>query len=75
MEHSLKLPDDWMVSLRAKAHDLSNSLETILQAAYLLGEADMEAEPKRWVQMIDTAARDAARVNREIREILKTTGN
>jgi hypothetical protein len=35
----------------------------------------MEAEPKRWVQMIDTAARDAARVNREIREILKTTGN
>jgi hypothetical protein len=72
MENSSKLPDDVITSLRAKAHDLSNSLETILQAAYLLGEAQLEAKQKRWAQMIDTAARDAARINREIREILKT---
>jgi hypothetical protein len=72
MEDSSKVPDDVIISLRAKAHDLSNSLETILQAAYLLGEAQLEGQQKRWARMIDTAARDAARVNREIREILKT---
>jgi signal transduction histidine kinase len=67
-----KLRDDVIVGLRAKAHELSNSLETILQAAYLLGEAQLEDKPKRWARMIDSAAREAARINREIREILRS---
>ncbi|HMJ22994.1 MAG TPA: hypothetical protein VK513_13845 [Terriglobales bacterium] len=71
MENSSKLPDDAIANLRILAHDLSNSLETILQAAYLLGEAEPEGNRKKWAQMIDGAARDAARVNREIRQILK----
>jgi hypothetical protein len=48
MEDSSELPDDVIVRLRAKAHDLSNSLETILQAVYLLGEAHLEGKQKRW---------------------------
>jgi signal transduction histidine kinase len=72
MEDSSKLPADAMANLRAQAHDLSNSLETILQAAYLLGEAHLEDKPKKWAQMIDSAAREAARINREIQEILKS---
>jgi len=60
--------------LRSLAHDLSNSIETILQAAYLLGQSKLEANNKKWVQLIDTAAQDAARINREIREILKSQG-
>ena len=72
MEDSRKLPADVVVNLRARAHDLSNSLETILHAVYLLGAAPLEGKPKRWVEMIDSAAREAARVNREIREILKS---
>ena len=57
-------------NLRALAHDLSNSLEIVLQAAYLLQEAKLEAKDKKWAQTIERAARDAARINGEIRKIL-----
>lgn len=72
MENSQKLPDDITRRLRTLAHDLSNSLETIVQAAYLLGQAKLDAKGKQWVQMIDSASQDAARVTREIREILRS---
>ncbi len=71
MEDTNKLDGDVLTNLRTLAHDLSNSLETILQAAYLLREAEPEGNRKKWAHMIDMAARDAARVNREIRQILK----
>lgn len=71
-EHNLsKVPDDANAHLRSLAHDLSNSIETILQAAYLLSQAKLDANSKKWTQLIDTAAQDAARINRQIREILK----
>jgi signal transduction histidine kinase len=57
------------------AHDLSNSLETILQAAYLLGQAKLDDKSKKWAKLIDSAARDAVRLNRQIREILKNHDN
>jgi signal transduction histidine kinase len=72
MENSTKLPDDVTHNLRRLAHDLSNSIETILQAAYLLGQGKLDANSKKWAQLIDTAAQDAARINREIREILRS---
>lgn len=71
MESATK-PADLVTSLRALAHDLSNSLETILQAAYLLQEAKLDAKDKKWAEAIDRAARDAARINREIRKILNS---
>jgi hypothetical protein len=71
MENSTQ-PADVVASLRALAHDLSNSLETVLQAAYLLQEAKLDGKNKKWAQAIDTAARDAARINREIRKILNS---
>ncbi|HLB86549.1 MAG TPA: hypothetical protein VJK29_02735 [Terriglobales bacterium] len=72
MEDSRKLPDEVTGRLRTLTHDLSNSLETILQAAYLLGQAKLDANSKKWTQLIDAAAQDAARINREIREILRS---
>lgn len=71
MENSNKPPADVVANLRMLAHDLSNSLETILQASYLLGEAEVEGNRKKWAKMIEAAARDAARINREIRQMLK----
>ncbi len=62
MEASRKLPDEVTGRLRMLAHDLSNSLETILQAAYLLGQAKLDANSKKWTQLIDAAAQDAARI-------------
>lgn len=72
MTDSPRLPADVMARLRALTHDLSNAVEVILQAAYLLGEADLDADSKKWTQLIDTAAQDAARINREIRETLRS---
>jgi hypothetical protein len=71
MEHAAK-PADVVADLRALAHDLSNSLEIVLQASYLLQEAKLDAKNKKWAQAIDDAARDAARINREIRKILNS---
>ncbi len=57
--------------LRTFAHDLSNSIETIMQASYLLQQSKLDDFSKKWADMIDSAVRDAARINREIREVLR----
>ena len=58
--------------LRTLAHDLSNSLETIMQASYLLTQAKLDDNNRKWLDLIDKAAQDAVRINREIREILRS---
>ena len=60
-----------IMQLRSLAHDLSNALEAILQACYLLSHAELSADNRRWVQVIDTSSQDAARINREIRKSLR----
>jgi hypothetical protein len=57
--------------LRTLAHDLSNSIETIMQASYLLAQSKLDDVSKKWADMIDSAVRDSARINREIREVLR----
>ena len=59
-------------NLRSLAHDLSNAIETIMQASYLLSQAKLDDTNKKWVELIDNASREAARINREIREILRS---
>lgn len=72
MDTTPKIPLELSKQLRTLAHDLSNSIETIMQASYLLGQAStLDDGNKRWVELIDNATRDAARINREIREILR----
>ena len=71
MERSKKPADDVNTRLRHLAHDLSNSLETILQACYLLAQTRLDSKGKKWQQAIESAADEAARVNRSIREILR----
>ncbi|GAC1429871.1 MAG: hypothetical protein NVS1B11_09630 [Terriglobales bacterium] len=71
-QNPTKLPQNETSELRRLAHDLSNSLETILQAGYLLGQANFDTKEKKWIKLIDTASQDAARINRRIREILRS---
>ena len=70
-----KTPAELNTDLRTLAHDLSNSIETIMQATYLLGTAQIDDTGKKWLELIDNATRDAARINREIREILRAQSN
>jgi signal transduction histidine kinase len=67
-----KMASEVVMRLRTLAHDLSNSIETVMQASYLLAQAKLDDTNKKWVELIDNAARDAARINREIREILRS---
>jgi signal transduction histidine kinase len=71
MANPSKLPSDVVSRLRELAHDLSNSLETIMQASYLLGQSKLEPHGKRWVEVIEEAAQDAAHINRQLREVLR----
>ena len=71
---STTIPLSISKNLSVLAHDLSNSIETIMQASYLLGQAALDDTNKNWLELIDQAARDAARINREIRDILRSHG-
>ena len=57
--------------LRVLAHYFSNTLEAILQATYLLQQANIEGDGRRWVELIDSSSQDAVRINREIRKALR----
>jgi signal transduction histidine kinase len=72
MDRPQKLSTDSLAQLRRLAHDLSNSLETIVQAAYLMGQTKLEAKNKKLLTMLDQAAQDAVRINRSLREILRS---
>jgi GAF domain-containing protein len=73
MEEELKkLPEDTVSTLRTLAHQLSNAIENVMQAAYLLGQSKLDGQDFRWLALINSAAEEAARINREIREILRS---
>ena len=63
--------DEAFVRLRSLAHDLSNSIETIMQASYLLGQGKLDENSRKWFGLVDQGVRETARVNREIRDILR----
>jgi len=67
-----KIPLPISKELRTLAHDLSNSIETIMQATYLLGQAKIDDANRKWLELIDQATRDAAKINRQIREVLRS---
>jgi hypothetical protein len=69
-----KLQNETVTKLRTLSHDLSNYIETIMQASYLLAQAKLDDNSKKWLELVDKASQDAARVNREIREILRSQG-
>ena len=66
-----KIPAEISSKLRALAHDLSNSLETIMQASYLLSQAKLDEDARKWTGLVEKAGRDCAKINREIRDILR----
>jgi len=57
--------------LRSLSHDLSNALETIVQATYLLTQAELPGSARRWLEMMDQASQEAVSLNRRLREILR----
>ena len=67
-----KIPPEVAKELRTLAHDLSNSLETIVQATYLISQAGPPANQGRWVELIDQASQEAVRINQKLRQLLRS---
>lgn len=72
-ETPAKLPPEVGAKLRTLAHDLSNSIETIMQASYLLAQLKLDDDAKKWTDLIDKAGRDCAKITREIRDVLRSS--
>ena len=72
MAEQNKIPPDLVKHLRVLAHDLSNALETIVQATYLLSQSKPPENAARWVQLIDQSSQEAVRINQKLREILRS---
>ena len=66
-----KIAKDAVKELRVLSHDLSNSLETIVQANYMLGQSAPTGSTARWIEMIDQASQEAVQISRRLRELLR----
>lgn len=66
-----KIPAEIARELRTLAHDLSNSLETIIQATYLIAQSGPPENQRRWIELIDQASQDAVKINNKLREIMR----
>jgi hypothetical protein len=68
---SARIPAEVTKELRALTHDLSNALETIVQATYLISQAGPPENSRHWVELIDRASQDAVGINQKLRQILR----
>ena len=59
------------MEIRRLAHDLSNALEVVIQTSYLLGTAALDENAKRWHEMLDQGAKQAAEINHQLRAQLR----
>jgi len=66
-----KIPAELARELRTLAHDLSNALETVVQATYLISQAGPPENLGRWVEMIDHASQEAVKINQKLRQVLR----
>lgn len=64
------IPAEQAKEIRRLAHDLSNALEIIVQANYLLGVTSQDEAAKQWIQLLDNGVVQAAEINRSLREYI-----
>lgn len=56
--------------MRRLLHDMNNSLEVILQAAYLLGTVELDDAGRQWLQLLEKGVDQTATLNRQFRDIV-----
>jgi hypothetical protein len=74
VSHSASLetiPEDLAVEIRKLAHELSNSLEVIVQTSYLLGTLGLKEPGSDWLRMLDSGVRKAMDANLSLRNYIK----
>lgn len=71
MSTSQTIPQEQAIEIRRLAHDLSNALEIIVQANYLLSTAPLDETTRQWASLLDQGVRQAAGINRTLREYIR----
>jgi hypothetical protein len=66
------IPEDLAIEARKLLHELSNSLEVIVQTSYLLGTLQLKEPGNDWLRMLDDGVRRAMETNQTLREFLKS---
>ena len=66
-----QIPEEVAIEIRRLAHDLSNSLEVIVQTSYLLSMAELKEPASSWLRMLDSGVQKALGLNQELREYVK----
>jgi len=66
------IPEEQAKEIRRLAHDLSNALEIVLQTSFLLGTIELDEDAKKWRGMLDNAVQQAAEINRQLREYVRS---
>ncbi len=66
------IPEELAVEIRRIAHELSNSLEVIVQTSYLLSMAELKEPAAEWLRMLDSGVNKALEQNSHLREYIKT---
>ncbi len=64
------IPAEQAKEIRRLSHDLSNALEIIVQANYLLNAMSHDEGAKQWIQLLDSGVLQAAGINRSLREYI-----
>ncbi len=68
---SAAIPEELALEIRRIAHDLSNSLEIIVQTSYLLSMAELKEPASEWLKMLDSGVAKALENNQQLRDYLK----
>jgi hypothetical protein len=66
------IPADLAIEARKMVHELSNSLEVIVQTSYLLSTLGLKEPGSDWLRMMDDGVRRAMEINLGLREFLKS---
>ncbi len=64
------IPPEQAKEIRRLSHDLSNALEIIVQANYLLNAMSHDESAKQWIHLLDNGVLQAADINRSLREYI-----
>ena len=65
------IPEELALEIRRIAHELSNSLEVIVQTSYLLSLAELKEPAAEWLRMLDSGVNKALEQNSNLRDYIK----
>jgi hypothetical protein len=72
MSTGQSIPQEQAAEIRRLAHDLSNALEIVVQANYLLSAAPLDETTRQWSKLLDQGVRQAAEINRSLRDYIRS---